>query len=339
MRKLLFVLIAFIIPNLSSAQEYKYLVLKGGGIRGIAYTGALKVLEEQKITQHIEKVAGTSVGAITGALFCVGYTAGQMEDIMLSLNIATFNDGEWFFIGGQKRMRKNFGWYKGRELEKWIGEQIEAQTGSANTTFLQLHQLSLTDKKYKDLYITATNLAKQNLEIFSWKTYPDMSIKTAVRASASVPLYFGAVFIDSAGNVIEHPKKYVHYNVYIDGGLLANYPINIFNTDSDNTNNSINEHTLGLKLDRPEQIEYAKHNTGIAPYNIHSFPGYIAALYNITIETLNKSIPHDEEKKHTVYISTSNLSPRVRHLTAEQKKLLFDNGAEAAKDFLNGTAK
>ena len=339
MRRLLFILIAFILWHPSFGQEYKYLVLKGGGIRGIAYTGALKVLDEQKITQHIEKVAGTSVGAITGTLFCLGYSASQMEDIMLGLNIAAFNDGEWFFIGGQKRMRKNFGWYKGRKLEEWMGTQIEAQTGNPNTTFFQLHQLTLKDKKYKDIYIPATNLATQNLEIFSWETHPDMPIKIAVRASASIPLYFGAVFIDSTGNVIEHPKKHVHYNVYVDGGLLANYPINIFNDGHDNTNNSINEHTLGLKLERPEQIEYVKNNTGIAPYNIHSFPGYLATLYNLTIEQLNKTIPLDEERKHTVYISTGNLSPRVRHITIEQKKLLFNNGERATIEFLKDEAK
>ena len=339
MRSIFFVFIASLLPYFSPAQEYKYLVLKGGGIRGIAYCGAFKALEEQKITPGIEKVAGTSVGAITGTLFCLGYTASQMEQIMQSMDIAAFNDGEWFFIGGQKRMRKNYGWYKGKELEEWIGDLIQQQTGSELTTFMQLHKLAQTNKKYKDLYITATNLTKQNLEIFSWETHPDMPIKTAVRASAAVPLYFGAVFIDSAGKVIEHPEKDGYYNVYVDGGLLANYPVTIFNSGNDISANTINKYTLGLKLERPEQIEYAKNNSGIAPYDIHSFPGYLAALYNITIEQLNKNISYNEEKNHTIYISTSNINPRVRHITNEQKQLLFSNGEEAAKKFLKDHTK
>ena len=333
MSRIVFILIAVLLPILAPAQQYKYLVLKGGGIRGIAYVGALQVLENKKITTGIEKVAGTSVGAITGTLFSMGYTAAQMEDIMLGLDIATFNDGEWFFLGGQKRMRKNYGWYKGNKLEQWIGTQIKQQTGSDNTTFLQLHQLAATDKRYKDLYITATNLTKQRIEIFSWETHPDMTIKTAVRASAAIPLYFGAVFIDSTGKVTEHPDNNNSYDVYVDGGLLANYPINLFNNDPQET---INEYTLGLKLERPEQIEYAKQHTGIAPYHINSFSGYIAALYNLTIEQLNKSIPYPEEKQHTIYISTSNLNPRVRHITSQQKELLFHNGAEAAEQFFEG---
>ena len=337
MRGILFIFIAFLLPCSSHAQEYKYLVLKGGGIRGIAYCGAFKVLEDQKITPGIEKVAGTSVGAITGTLFCLGYTASQMEQIMQGMDIAAFNDGEWFFIGGQKRMRKNYGWYKGKELEEWIGDLVEQQTGNELTTFMQLHKLAQTNNKYKDLYITATNLTKQSLEVFSWETYPDMPVKTAVRASAAVPLYFGAVFIDSAGKIIEHPEKDGHYNVYVDGGLLANYPITLFNSASDIS--TINQYTLGLKLERPEQIEHAKHNSGIAPYDIHSFPAYLAALYNITIEQLNKNIPYNEEKNHTIYISTSNLSPRIRRITTEQKQLLFSNGEEAAKNFLKDHTK
>jgi len=333
MRHTLIAIIASLLPLLLPAQEYKYLAIKGGGIRGIAYTGAFKVLEDEHISQGIEKVAGTSVGAITGTLFCLGYTADEMQAIMLGLDIATFNDGEWFFIGGQKRLRKNYGWYKGEKLEAWMGKQIATQTGSDNTTFLQLHQLHLANKKYKDLYITATNLTTQSLEIFSWETHPDMPVKLAVRASASVPLYFGAVFIDSTGKATEHPANGGHYNVYVDGGLLANYPIDLFNTPQDSAAHKINEHTLGLKLERPEQIAYAPNHAGLAPYNIQTFHTYMAALYNITIEQLNKGWTYDEEKKHTIYISTSNLSPKVRHITTEQKKLLYNNGEDAAKRF------
>ena len=74
MSRIVFILIAVLLPILAPAQQYKYLVLKGGGIRGIAYVGALQVLENKKITTGIEKVAGTSVGAITGTLFSMAYT-------------------------------------------------------------------------------------------------------------------------------------------------------------------------------------------------------------------------------------------------------------------------
>ena len=320
----------------AAAQEYKYLVLKGGGIRGIAFVGALKVLEEKRVTQSIEKVAGTSAGAITGVLLATGYNAAQMLEILSELNIRQFNDGEMFFIGGQKRLRKNYGWYKGKKLENWIGRQIAARTGNENTTFMQLHQLALSDRNYKDIYITATNLTQQKTEIFSWKTHPDMPLKIAVRASASIPLYFGAVFMDSSGNIAAHPEEGNDYNVYADGGLAANYPITIFNSINDDELGKINPATLGLSLERPEQIAYSKNHTGIAPFRIHSFSSYVAALYNLTIEKMNKREHYEEESKHTIYISTSNLNPRVRHISSEQKRLLFNNGEVAARKFFEG---
>ena len=324
-----------LLTTVGKGQQYKYLVLKGGGIRGIAYTGAIKVLEDKGIINGIEKVAGTSVGAITGVLVCMGYSASQIEAIMLNQDIATFNDGQGYFIGGQMRLRKKYGWYKGKRMEKWIGNLILQQTGNENLSFRQLHELAQKDKKYKDLYVTATNVTQQKLVILSWETYPDMSIKDAVRASASVPFYFTAIFMDSSGTVTDKPKKNINYDILVDGGLLANYPIDIFNDKNDSVNHSINEHTLGLKLDRPDQITYAADHKGIAPFYIHTLPTYVGALYNLAIEQLNNSVPYDEEKKHTIYISTSNLNPRVKYISPAQKQLLFDNGVKAATIFFS----
>jgi NTE family protein len=319
--------------SIASGQQYKYLALKGGGVRGIAYTGAVKVLEEKGVMQGIEKVAGTSAGAIAGLLLSLGYTAEQMERIMFDLNIETLNDGESSIIGGQRRMRRTFGWYKGEEFEHWLGDLVSKQTGDNDLTFKELHDLSQKNKQFKDLYVTATNLSQQRLEIFSWETYPDMQVNVAVRASMSIPLYYSAMFIDSTGRRIKKPTANDKYSVYVDGGLIAIYPIDVFNTERDNATNTINEHTLGLKLDRPEQIDRQQQTGGIAPYNIRSFNSYIGALYNLTLEQLNRRIPYEEEKKHTIYISTSNMHPRVRHISDKQKKRLFENGENAARAF------
>lgn len=60
------------------------LVLSGGGARGIAHIGVLKVLEEQHIP--IDAIAGTSMGAVVGGLYASGLTAREIEGIMTSLN-------------------------------------------------------------------------------------------------------------------------------------------------------------------------------------------------------------------------------------------------------------
>lgn len=321
------------VPPTGSAQPYRNLALEGGGIRGIAYAGAIQELESRHMLDSIRHIAGTSVGSVAGALLAVGYTAGEIRELLFSLNIRTFNDGQWSLIGGQRRLRKEYGWYRGEALERWVGRQIAAKTGSPDLTFEALHRLAQTNRRFRDLYITATNLSAQAPVVFSWRTHPQMAVKTAVRTSISIPLYFRGVWLDSSG---QKPVKgsSQRYDLYVDGGIRLNYPLNVF--DSAGTPNRA---TLGLKLERPEQLAYFRDSEGIAPYRIRSFPGYVAALYNVIIEGLNRNMPVPDEAFRTIYISTENMNPRVRRITRQQKELLFQSGLRGARQFLGALPK
>lgn len=63
------------------------LVLQGGGIKGLAYIGALRYLEENNI--NINYIAGSSVGAIIGSLIACGYDSYELEDIINNISINT----------------------------------------------------------------------------------------------------------------------------------------------------------------------------------------------------------------------------------------------------------
>ena len=317
----------FILSSIScGAQRYRNLVLEGGGVRGIAYAGAVQELEAHHITDSLRNIAGTSVGAIAGAALSVGYTARELTEKLYSLKIETFNDGRWIFFGGFARMLHRYGWYRGEALEDWVGDLVAAKTGSRHTTFLQLHRLAEKDHRYKDLYVAATNLSRQRAEVFSWQSHPDMELKTAVRASMSVPLYFSAVELDSAGH---HPTRRSGSNcaAYVDGGLVMNYPMALFDSSGPNPA------TLGLKLERREQIEYFAASDGIAPYRIRSFRAYVGSLYNLTIETLNRKAPIADEAPRTIYISTEDVGPKVRRMSRAQKALLMRSGQRGATAF------
>src|ERR1044072_1217191 len=90
---------------------YRNLVFEGGGVKGIAYGGALEVLEQSQITPQIEKVAGTSAGAITATMVSLGYTAGELIEIMMGLDFSKLEDGS--DILGLERLVKYYGWFKG----------------------------------------------------------------------------------------------------------------------------------------------------------------------------------------------------------------------------------
>lgn len=340
MKNFFAVLLALLLCDFGNAQQvYKNLVMEGGGVRGIAYAGAIEVLEQKGILVNIENVGGSSAGAIAGLLVALNYSSMEIDSILDPLRIQEFNDGKFLF-GKIKRVKKQFGLFKGDKIQSWLSDLIAAKTGKPDLTFLQLHELHLKNKNFKDLYCTGTNITQQRTEVFSWKTMPDMKLSTGVHISSCIPFYFVPVAIDSAGNEVD-TKKDSTFNLFVDGGMLANYPISLFDSSDSGVNPLTaekvfyNPETLGLKLEREEQVKYFNEkNTAIAPYSIHSMKGYTVAVMNLIMEGLNRKSYHlKNERDRTIYISYGDLSGRLRKMSSKDKKLLHENGVKAAKDF------
>ncbi len=72
--------------TISSNNKKIGLVLSGGGAKGLAHIGALKVIEEAGV--KIDYIGGTSMGAIIGALYASGYTADQLDSIFRVTNFS-----------------------------------------------------------------------------------------------------------------------------------------------------------------------------------------------------------------------------------------------------------
>src|SRR5690242_1428218 len=126
---LLLFIIAFVISH-SQTVRYRNLVMEGAGVKGFAYAGALQVLDSIGVLKDIQRVAGTSVGAIQGALLAVGYTTKEIIELTAHIPLKRFNDGGWMLAGGISRLRRQFGWYKGEKIAKWLEELIAAKTGN-----------------------------------------------------------------------------------------------------------------------------------------------------------------------------------------------------------------
>jgi NTE family protein len=319
---------------------YHNLVLEGGGIRGIAYGGVLKELEDRGMLTDIRRVAGTSAGAMQAMLVALGYTAEDIGKLTYETPIDQFNDGRWIFFGGFHRLVRQYGWYRGNAISRWAGKLIKERSGSDDLTFMQLHRLA-GSKGFRDLYITGTNLSRQEAVVFSYESFPDMKIKDAVRISMSVPLYFRAVFMDSAGHIYNHAPKGIATDVMMDGGVISNYPIHVFDQkkyedsgDTSSTAKVFNRLTLGIRLDTEAQIDYDRRNAGLAPYPIHSFKNYTSAFYTLIIEKLNRDQLLPDDWKRTVSVSTVGFGPRVRKMSEEEKNDLMESGKRATLRFL-----
>ncbi|RYY65104.1 MAG: hypothetical protein EOO13_17600 [Chitinophagaceae bacterium] len=343
MKKLLLICLLAPVCSLAQKQVYKNIALEGGGVRGIAYAGVVKVLEEKGILKDIEKVAGSSAGAIAGLMISVGYDAKEIDSILMDLAIEKLNDGNWGAIGKYNRVKNNYGIYRGSQFEKWLKQLVFLKTGKEELTFGELHALRIGNPVYKDLYVTGTNLSKQQLEIFSYEHSPQMPVALAVRISGGIPFYFEPVALNNSLQRITKKDSLEVVNFYVDGGMLCNYPISMFDS-CDNSKNpllcfdaKLNPATLGIKLERPEQIDSLQNNSiAIPPYDPQNLNEYFLAFSNLLMETLARKYPKlENEVGRTIYVSYGNIFSKPRRMKISEKRMLYDNGVKAATEFLN----
>ena len=129
----------------AAPPRYRNLVMEGGGIRGIAYGGALLELEQRGVLAGLTRVGGTSAGAIQAALLAVGYSAQESIEVVNATPVQRLNDGRGIFFGGTHRLVKEYGWYRGDEFSTYLGELVARKTQNAHLTLGELHSLALKE--------------------------------------------------------------------------------------------------------------------------------------------------------------------------------------------------
>ena len=320
-------LTAFLHISMSAQKtEFTNLVFEGGGIRGIVYAGVIEVLEEEGYIKQVEKVAGTSVGAITALMISLNYNSNEITTIISKTKFQQFNEI------GIHRLNSHYGWYQHNNFMKWLDKIIENKTGNADITFQKMHELG-----YKDLYITSTCLNKQKLIIFSYENYPQMKVKDAVKASMSIPLYFEAVFLDSLGRIYDKKVDTIPLDVMVDGGILGNYPIFIFDSITVNTMGQEvripNYKTLGIRIDSENQIKNDSTNQELATIPIDNLTDYFTAFYILIMENLNRQILIPQDWERTISVSSVGIGPRLKYLSKAQKEKLIDSGRKSTQAY------
>ena len=148
--------------------------------------------------------------------------------------------------------------------------------------------------------------------------------------------------MDSTGQFHQKPPAQIAVDVLVDGGLLMNYPIGLFdqnrylshpNIDCAANQPIFNVETLGLRLERAEKIKADAQNLGLAAYPIQNFRGYMGAFYNLVSEAANRFNFHADDLKRTVSIDFKNTNPRVRKLSDTEKATLVESGKAGVSAF------
>lgn len=191
------------------------LVLSGGGAKGVAHIPVIKKIEELGIP--VDMVVGTSMGAIVGSLYSIGYNTQQMDSLVraqdwpfiLSDNVKRnkqllskkLKDSKYItnfsFHEEAKEFMASGGMVKGNNLKTLFGQLMYAYPDSINFNNLPTPFACVT-----------TDLATGNQVNFH-----NGKLATAVRASMSIPGAFSPVKVDSL--------------VLVDGGMVDNFPVDI----------------------------------------------------------------------------------------------------------------
>jgi NTE family protein len=191
------------------------LVLSGGGARGVAHIGVLKVLEELHVP--IDAIAGTSMGAVVGGLYASGMRADDIERLVSSVNWQdAFQDRPRRAELGFRRkqddrnflVRYSLGLQNGRfTLPKGLVQ------GQKLSQLLRKSTLPVADVKDFDRLPIRFRALATDLESGEAVVMRSGDLVTAMRASMSAPGVFAPV---------EHDGR-----MLVDGGLIDNLPIDI----------------------------------------------------------------------------------------------------------------
>ena len=305
------------------------LVLEGGGVKGIGLVGAISVLEERGYAFH--RVAGTSAGAIVGALLASGMDAATLKDLMRAVDYTKFQDPSFLDhigpIGEVFTLFLDKGIFKGDYLKQWLTDELAKREVR---TFRDLRLPPdpdsdvAEDQRYK-LVVMVSDVSRGELVRLPWDYAKyglepdDQLVADAVRASMSIPFFFQPVRL--------HHTALGQDCYLVDGGQLSNFPIDAFDrTDGQQPRWP----TFGIKLSaRPGANQVAN--------EIHGAIDLAKALIG-TMANAHDQMHIDQPcvARRTIFVDTLKVKATDFHLGQDTQTTLFDNGREAAARFLDG---
>jgi NTE family protein len=320
------------------AERRADLVLEGGGVKGIALSGAAATLSRAGYV--FPRVAGTSAGAVVGAFLVALQRAGEpverLEDVARTLDYGRLRDrGAVGRVAGPlARLVDGFslafdgGVFEGDYLRSWVrGALADLDV----RTFGDLRQddpgSSLPEDVRYSLLVTASDVSRKRFVRLPWdyRLYgldPDeQEVADAVRASASIPFFFEPVTLRSHGP--EGPQV----STLVDGGVLSNFPVAVFDrTDG----RPPRWPTFGIRLSmRPDGRASTTEVRGTVSLAL--------SLVETMLEACDAQHIDDPcVQARSIFVDTGGISPVDFGITDEQQELLLLAGHQAAGDFLAG---
>ncbi len=307
----------------------KYTCLFGGGaIRGMAYIGTIRALEELGIEYDI--IGGSSVGSIIAALVASGYKSYELESLFMKVNFDLFKD---IHLG----LGKSFALSKGEIFLDWLNELLARKNEKVRNKNIEFIDL---DKK---LVIITTNITKFCSQEFSVSETPNFEIAQAIKISSSMPgLMAPYKFKDSylvdgdlqkaspmwrlSETVKQSKSRILEFRLEGDYSKNENNPISFINTIYSCVTDIATDFVTEL-YGQNDRYDCIRINTGdvfFADFNLNKDERrkLIEIGYYQTMDYFRKFLPEKKQKLEQVY------SQILMYLKKARKGLKMNNVEE-----------
>ncbi|MFY9488651.1 MAG: patatin-like phospholipase family protein [Solirubrobacterales bacterium] len=313
------------------------LVLAGGGVKGIGLIGALEVLEDRGY-RDFRRVAGTSVGAIVGALVAAGFSASAIADELMAFDFLKLRDTAFPdqipVFGRPAGLLVENGIYEGEAVRTWLAELLRSKGvetfGDLKATAAR-GGASAPPGEYP-LVVFATDITLGRLVRLpdDFQTVygldPDaQSVANSVRASMSIPYFFEPVQINRSR--------------LVDGAVLSNYAIDAFDKDDPAT---ARWPTFGMTLmafDKGPLTLGRDLARSIFPA-LRFVPSQLTSFHEDLIGTViagqdRHTIDRRGVKQRTIEIDANEVGIVEFDLSEDDKRALIKKGRAAATTFMD----
>ena len=297
-------------------------VFEGGGVKGIGLVGAVAAAEERGY--QWENVAGTSAGAIVAALLAAGYNSAELRNVMQELDYNRLKDASFLdkvpLVGPIASLIFEKGIYEGKFFENWMAELLRAKKVRTFGDLIVGKNQDNEQYRFK-LRVIASDISQGRMlalpqDISEYGIRPeDLNVAAAVRMSMSIPFFYEPVKLK---NMKTNQTSYI-----VDGGLLSNFPVWLFDTAG-----GVPEWpTFGFKLVEPEEGAL---NEVRGPISL------LTALFSTMMEAHDARYIKDENFVRTIPIPTLGIGTTEFNITRERSEELYQSGRKAAEQFFTG---
>ena len=277
-------------------SRYDCLIFSSGGVKGLAFSGALLELAETKMLDFakIATYIGVSIGSLYAGMLAIGYTIHEIYllGFMIDLqNLVTFDLSSVVYKWGASSTIKLVNFVKNLIRIKM---KIEAE----KVTFAYLKK-----KLQKDLVVYTTNISENCLQIFSYQNTPEVPIYKAVVMSMSLPPLF-------------EPTSWKN-SLHVDGALLCNFPFDELIQ---------RKNSLGLRVLLDDEDFKNKSIKTVQEYVNRILYSTLGRHTNYRYKNLQ-----EKDKKRLIMIKTKGINTLHFNLSNDQKKTLMDQAQKSVK--------